>query len=300
MKAVVLHEFGGPSKLKYEDFADPQVGPGQVLVRVQAAGVNPIDWKIRSGMMKDAITLPIIPGYDFAGVVRELGEDVKGFMVGDLVFGRTAGAYAQLAVVKAEELARIPNGLDVTTAAAIPVVATTAHQLIHEAVQAQRGQTILLTGALGSVGRIALFAALQAGVNVIAGVRKKQIDEAMNLGVTAAIDLADDKEVASLGLLDGVADTIGGELATRLIGKVKPGGNFGSVVGPPTNAALHPTVHVNAFGSHADAAVCVKYAEAIRDGKLKLPIGRVLPLEDAAEAHTIGEKGAAGKIVLTA
>jgi NADPH:quinone reductase-like Zn-dependent oxidoreductase len=100
-------------------------------------------------------------------------------------------------------------------------------------------------------------------------------------------------------MLDAVADTIGGELATKLIAKVRPGGYFGSVVGPPANAALHPTVHVNAFGSHPDAKVCEMYAEAIADGKLKLPIDRVLPLKDAAEAQAAGEKGGVGKIVLT-
>jgi NADPH:quinone reductase-like Zn-dependent oxidoreductase len=301
MKAIVLHEYGGPSKLKYEDFEDPKVGAGQVLVRVQAAGVNPIDWKIRSGAMKDGmpLQLPVILGYDFAGVVRELGEGVTNFAVGDRVFGRTNAAYAELAVIQADELSCIPHGVDMTTAAAIPVVATTAHQLIHEAIKAEKGQTILLTGAMGSVGRVALFAAMAAGVQVIAGVRKKQIEEALTLGATAAIDVSDNKEVASLGMLDAVADTIGGELATKLIAKVRPGGYFGSVVGPPANAALHPTVHVNAFGSHPDAKVCEMYARAIADGKLKLPVDRVLPLKDAAEAHAAGEKGGVGKIVLT-
>jgi NADPH:quinone reductase-like Zn-dependent oxidoreductase len=302
MKAVVLHEYGGPSKLKYEDFPDPQTGKGEVLVRVAAAGLNPIDWKIRSGAMKEfmPVQFPTVLGYDFAGVVRELGEGVTGFAVGDRVFGRTSACYAELCVVKAEELAKIPEGVETTTAGALSVVATTADQLIRTAAKLQSGQTVLLTGALGSVGRVALFCALELGAKVIAGVRKKQIEEALALGATAAIDVSDKDELAKLGLVDAVADTIGGALAEKLIAKVKPGGAFGSTVGPVGNAALHPTVEVNAFGSHADAKVIVHYAEAIRDGKLALPIDRMLPLSDASEAHAAAEKGGVGKIVLLA
>jgi NADPH:quinone reductase-like Zn-dependent oxidoreductase len=302
MKAVVLHEYGGPSKLKYEDFPDPQAGKGEVLVRVAAAGLNPIDWKIRSGAMKEfmPVQFPTVLGYDFAGVVRELGEGVTGFAVGDRVFGRTGACYAELCVVKAEELAKVPEGVETTTAGALSVVATTADQLIRTAAKLQAGQTVLLTGALGSVGRMALFCALELGAKVIAGVRKKQIEEALALGATAAIDVSDKDELARLGMVDAVADTIGGALAEKLIAKVKPGGAFGSTVGPVGNAALHPTVEVNAFGSHADAKAIVHYAEAIRDGKLSLPIDRMLPLSDASEAHAAAEKGGVGKIVLLA
>lgn len=302
MKAVVLHEYGGPSKLKYEDFPDPQAGKGEVLVRVAAAGLNPIDWKIRSGAMKEfmPVQFPTVLGYDFAGVVRELGEGVTKFAVGDRVFGRALACYAELCVVRAEELAKVPEGVETTTAGALSVVATTADQLIRNAAKLQSGQTVLLTGALGSVGRAALFCALELGAKVIAGVRRKQIEEALSLGATAAIDVSDKDELAKLGMVDAVADTIGGALAEKLIAKVKPGGAFGSIVGPVGNAALHPTVEVNAFGSHADAKVIVHYAEAIRDGKLALPIDRMLPLSDASEAHTAAEKGGVGKIVLLA
>ncbi|QMV18790.1 zinc-binding dehydrogenase [Granulicella sp. 5B5] len=301
MKAIVLHDYGPPSALKYEDFPDPKPASGEILIEVYAIGVNPIDWKIRSGAMKQAFPTPFpaILGYDVAGIVKQCGDGVEGFAPGDHVFGRLSGAYAQLAVGKAAEMAKVPEGVDLTTAAAIPVVATTADQLIREAAGTQSGQTILLTGALGSVGRLALFCALELGANVIAGVRKKQIDEALALGATAAIDISDDDALARLGTIDAVADTIGGDLAPKLLAHVKTGGNYGSIVGPPKDAALHPTVHVNAMGSHADANAIVHYAEAIRDGKVKLPIDLILPLEKASEAHTKGEKGGIGKIVLT-
>jgi NADPH:quinone reductase-like Zn-dependent oxidoreductase len=301
MKASVLHDYGPPSNLKYEDFPDPKAGPGEVLVRVHAAGVNPIDWKIRSGAMAKfyGTDFPWIPGYDFAGIVRSLGEDVTGFAAGDRVFGRTDNCYAELTTVKATELVKVPDGLDLTVAGALATPVTTADQLIHEAVNAQAGQTILLTGALGSVGHVALFAAIESGVRVIAGVRLSQIDQAIALGAIAAIDVSDDKALASLGAVDAVADTIGGPLANQLIAHVKPGGTFGALTGPPSDAALHPTVTVHAMSSHADAKAMLHYAEAVLDGKLSFPIDRILPLSQAAEGQAATEKGGIGKVVLT-
>jgi len=302
MKAIVLHAYGPPSNLKYEDFADPSPKPGEVLVRVHAAGVNPIDWKIRSGSEASRFptNFPAILGYDFAGTVHALGEGVTGFAAGDRVFGRTVNCYAELTTVKATELAKVPSKLDLTVAGGLGVVTTTGHQLIHEAVNAQPGQTIVLTGALGSVGRIALYAAIESGVKVIAGVRKQEIPEALALGATAAIDITDDAALSSLGTVDGVAGILAGPIANKLLGHIKPGGAYGSTVGPPSDAALHPTIKINAFGSHPDAKAMLHYAEAIRDGKLKFPVDCLLPLASAAEAHTRGEKGGVGKIVLTA
>jgi NADPH:quinone reductase-like Zn-dependent oxidoreductase len=140
---------------------------------------------------------------------------------------------------------------------------------------------------------------LELGVNVIAGVRGNEIPKALALGATQAIDISDDASIGRLGSLDAVADTIGGDLAPKLLTHIKPGGNYGSIVGPPRGADLHPTIHINAFGSHPDPKAIVHYAEAIRDGKLKLPIGLILPLSKAAEGQAKGEKGGIGKIILT-
>ena len=301
MKASVLHEYGPASNLKYEEFPDPKPGPGEVLVRVQAVSLNPIDWKLRSGAAKAIfpLTFPAILGRDVAGTVRELGEGVKDFAVGDRVFALANRTYAELCIVKSSELSRIPDKLDMTTAATIPLVALTGDQLIRKATNVQPGQTILLTGALGSVGRCALFAALEIGAHVIAGVRKQQIHDAMDLGAIAAIDINDDASISSLGALDAVADTVGGPIAAKLIARVKPGGIFGTVLGPPSNAALHPTVTVNHIMASPDPATVIHYGEAVRDGKLKLPIDRILPLSQAAEAQTVAEKGGIGKVVLT-
>jgi NADPH:quinone reductase-like Zn-dependent oxidoreductase len=236
MKASVLHEYGPPSNLKYEDFPDPKPGPGEVLVRVHAAGVNPIDWKIRSGAMAKMYptSFPAVLGYDIAGVVRETGEGVQGFAAGDQVFGRTSGAYAELAVIKAAELARVPAGLELTTAGGLGVVTTTAHQLIYEAVNVQPGQTLLLTGALGSVGRIALYAAKEAGAKVIAGVRKKHVEEALALGATAAIDIDDAVQVlVGAAVLVDLADGVhhrGVVLVAELAADLRQAG-FGHLLG---------------------------------------------------------------------
>ncbi|HVG26702.1 MAG TPA: NADP-dependent oxidoreductase [Acidobacteriaceae bacterium] len=301
MKAVVLHEYGPPSRLKYEDFPDPRPGPGEVLVSVQAASLNPVDWKMRSGAAKDhfPVAFPGVLGRDVAGLVRELGEGVQGFAVGDRVLALAWATYAELCVVKASDLAKIPSGLEMTTAAAVPLVSLTGDQLIRRATEVQPGQTIILTGATGSVGRCALFAALELGARVVAGVRKKQMEEARQLGAFEAIDLDDDEAIARVGTMDAVADTVGGEVASKLLGKVKPGGNYGSVLGPPKDAALHPTVNIRPMTAQPDPATILHYAEAVRDGRLKLPIECVMPLREAAEAHALAEKGGIGKVILT-
>jgi len=302
MKAVVLHEYGSPSKLIYEDFPDPTPARGEVLIRVHAVSINPIDWKMRSGEAKEhfPVTFPGILGRDVAGTVAALGEGVEGVSIGDRVFALANATYAELCVVKATDLAHIPEGLEITTAGAVPLVSVTGDQLIRRGANVQPGQTVILTGALGSVGRCALFAALEIGAKVIAVVRKNQIDEALSLGATAALDSDDDKSLTSIGIVDAVADTVNHDLATRLIAKVKPGGVFASVLGPPSNAALHPTIQVNGVRAEPDPNAFVHYGEAIRDGKLKLPIESLMPLSDAAKAQALAEKGGIGKIILTA
>lgn len=301
MKAAVLHEYGAPSKLKYEDFPDPQPGPGEVRVRVLAVSVNPVDWKMRSGEAKERfpVEFPGILGRDVAGVVEMLGEGVTGFAEGDKVFALAHKTYAELCVVKASELAHIPDGLDMVTASTVPLVSLTGDQLIRIGTEVQPGQTILLSGAAGSVGRCALFCALEAGAKVIAAVRKKQIDEVLALGATAAIDISDDEELARIGFVDGVADTIGGKFAPKLLAKVKPGGTYGSVLGPPKDAELHPLVRVKPIMAQPAPETVAHYAEAVRDHKLVIPMEATLPLSEAAEAHARAEKGGVGKLVLT-
>jgi NADPH:quinone reductase-like Zn-dependent oxidoreductase len=302
MKAVVLHEYGGPDKLKYEEWDDPHAGDGEILIRVIAAGINPIDWKIRSGAMKAfmPLELPTILGYDYSGVVRSVGKGVTGYVEGDKVFGRAGKTYAEFLLADLAGLSKLPEGLDPIHAAALPVVLNTGQQLITEAGKVQAGQTVVITGALGSVGRTAVWVAKKLGAHVIAGVRGAHKRAAEELGADALLALDSRQEMDSLGLVDVVADTVGGGVGEALMAKVKPGGTYASVVGPPSNAKLYPTVKVEAFGSHPDAAGMRSLAEDFAKGRFKISIDRTMPLSDAARAHAEAEKGGIGKILLLA
>jgi len=181
MKAVVLHEYGGPEKLKLEDnVPDPQISGETVLIAAAAASVNPIDWKVRSGArQKDfPLTFPAILGRDVSGVVRAVGANVKHFKPGDRVLALSNKTYAELVAVADSDLTHLPDGLDLADAAAIPLIALTGEQLVRLATKVQKGQTVVVTGALGSVGRAAVHAAKKLGAQVIAGVRKKSLKDA--------------------------------------------------------------------------------------------------------------------------
>jgi NADPH:quinone reductase-like Zn-dependent oxidoreductase len=302
MKAVVLHEYGGPDKLKYEDVPDPVASEGQVLVRMAATSVNPIDYKMRSGAAKDRFPLefPAILGRDIAGIVRELGPGVTQFKPGDKVMGVGSSTYAELTVVAAKDLALVPDKLDLVSAAALPLVTLTGEQLITRGTRIQAGQTVLVTGAVGGVGRSAVWAAKKAGAKVIAGVKKSQVKEAATLGADQVLALDDAAAIEKLGFIDAVADTVGGETGQKLLAKVKQGGIFGSVVGPPANAGMHPTIKIEAIQAKPDAAMVRIMAEDVAAGRLVIPIDRMVPLADAGKAHAAAEKGGIGKILLLA
>jgi NADPH:quinone reductase-like Zn-dependent oxidoreductase len=302
MKAVVLHEYGGPGNLIYEDVPDPVAGEGQVLVRVAATSVNPIDFKLRSGAMKAfwPLELPTILGRDISGTVREVGAGVSGFKPGDKVMAVGNRAYAELAVVAAKDLAFVPDKLDLVKAAALPLVTLTGEQLISRGTKIQSGQTVLVTGAVGNVGRSAVWTAKKAGAVVIAGVKKAQVKDVSALGADQVLALDDASALEKLGFIDAVADTVGGETAEKLLGKVKQGGVFASVVGPPGNAKMHPTVRIETIQSLPDARTLRTLAEDVVAGRLVIPIDRMVPLAEAAEAHAAAEKGGIGKILLLA
>lgn len=302
MKAIVLHEYGGPEKLKLEDFPDPVAGEGEVLVRVSSASINPIDYKMRSGDLRAMfpVAFPAILGYDVAGIVRAIGAGVSGFEPGDKVFAIASSAYAELCVVKASELSKVPEGLDVVEAGALPLVLLTGEQLIRLGTGIQPGQTVLVAGALGGVGRTAAHVARQAGAHVFAGVRKSQLKEAAGLHADDVVALDDKDSMARIGFVDAVADAVGGPTAEMLIAKVKPGGVFASVLGPPANAAAHPTVRVVPVSAVPDPARLVALAEQLRAGKFTIPIDRMIALEDAAEGQSAAAAGGIGKVLLLA
>ena len=301
MKAIVVHQYGGPEVLKFEDYPDPTPGPGEVLVRIAATSVNPIDYKRRAGLTKDfyPMIFPGLIGVDLAGTVTELGPGVEGFSVGDQVFAMADNTYAELCVVKAAVLAKVPKGLDLIQAAALPLVTVTGNQLL-SATGIKAGQTVLVVGAVGNVGRSAVFTAKDRGATVIAGVLQKQMDQAKTIGADQMVATDDDTVIASLSPLDAVADTVGGRTAGKMIAKVKPGGVFASVVGAPQDAAKYPSVKVVPVFSHFDRKTLEFMAAAVRDGKLVIPISKRLPLSEAAKAQAEAEQGGSGKILLVA
>jgi len=301
MKAIVVHQYGGPEVLKFEAYPDPVAGPGQVLVRVAAASVNPIDYKRRAGLTKDFYPLhfPGLIGVDLAGTLLKIGPGVEDFSVGDQVFAMADDTYAELCVVNAAVLAKIPEGLDMIQAAALPLVTTTGNQLLL-ATGIKAGQTVMVVGAFGNVGRSAVFTAKERGATVIAGVLKRQMDEAKTVGADQVVATDDAAAIANLPPLDAVADTVGRRTAEKLIAKVKPGGVFASVEGAPQNAGEYPSVTVVPVFSKFDRKTLQFMAEAVRDGKLIIPISQKRPLSEAAEAQAAAEKGGMGKILLVA
>jgi NADPH:quinone reductase-like Zn-dependent oxidoreductase len=189
--------------------------------------------------------------------------------------------------------------LDLIDAAAIPLVSLTGDQLVRLATHALSGQTILVTGALGSVGRAAVHTAKKLGARVIAGVRRQQLAEVAKLGVSHAVAIDDDAAIAGLDPVDGVADTVGGETAAKVFRKIRSGGRFGfASVFPDGAAATNPTVEVTRVFARPDPSKVREFADDIRDGKFSLPISQRLSLRDAPTAHTLMQNGGAGKIVL--
>jgi NADPH:quinone reductase-like Zn-dependent oxidoreductase len=302
MRAVVLHEYGGPEKLKFEDnVPEPQMSGSTVLIAAAAASVNPIDWKLRSGMMQKnyPLSFPAILGRDVSGIVRAVGASVKHFKAGDRVLALSNKTYAELVAVDDSDVTHLPDGMDLADAAAIPLISLTGDQLVRVATNVTKRQLVLITGALGSVGRAAVHTAKKIGAQVIAGVRGNELDDARSLGVSDVLAIDDDQAIENFRLVDAIADTVGGEVAAKLIAKVKQGGSYGyTAMLPESAAAKNPTVRIARVGARPDASKVREFADDVRDGKFVLPIGRRMQLRDTAEAHVLGQKGGIGKILL--
>ena len=302
MKAIRLHQYGPPENLKFEaDVPPPGLRDDAVLIETAASSINPIDWKVRSGArQKDfPLVLPAILGKDVSGVVRAVGVAVRTFKPGDRVLALAEATYAQFVVVDASIVTHLPDGVDLVDAAAIPLVVLTGDQLVRVATRIQPGQTLIVSGALGSVGRSAVHTAKKLGVRVIAAVRTGQLPAARALEVADTVAVDDDAALAALGRVDGVADTVGGEVASKLLAKVKPGGSFGyaSVI-PEGAAAKNLGVSITRVFARPDPAKVREFADDLRDGRFVLPISRRMPLAEAAQGHALMERGGAGKIIL--
>ena len=225
MKAVLLIDYGGVEKLVVSEVPEPNLGPSDVKVRVLAASINPVDIKLRRGELRGLVPLelPTILGRDVSGEVTEVGSDVHSVAVGDRVMGLVEHAYAEVVASPEEAFAKLPPGLDAIDAAAIPLIGLTGAQLVAEAIEPKRGDVVLVTGAVGNVGRVAVHELKKRGAIVIAGVRAEQMDEAELLEPDDVVAIDHEAHIDDLPLLDAIADTVDGEVVDRLLSRLKPG-----------------------------------------------------------------------------
>jgi NADPH:quinone reductase-like Zn-dependent oxidoreductase len=305
IRAVRVRAYGGPDVLTLDKVPEPLPGGGEVLVRVAGAAINPIDLKLRAGVFDLFMPLafPAQIGGDLAGTVESIGSGVEGIKVGDRVMGMinpmANGAYAEKVAVAAALLTRVPLGLDLTDAAAIPMAGLTGCQLIETGLVPEPGDRVLVTGAAGAVGRAAVYAAAAAGARVIAGIRPGREGDVADLPISSTVDINDVAAVRALGLLDGIADTVGGLTVERLAPCVKRGGRIASVVSPPPVPDEERGVAVVPVWVSFDAVRLSVFAEKVASGEYQMPIARKLPLASAADAHRQAERsGRRGKIVL--
>lgn len=307
MRACRVHGFGGPEVLVLEDVPVPEPAAGEVRVRVKAAGVGPWDAWVRSGKSVLPQPLPLTPGADLAGEIDRLGEGVGGFAIGQPVFGATntrfTGAYAEYAIASAGKLARKPMRISNVEAAAVPVVAVTAWQALFEQAKLERGGSVLIHGAAGSVGGFAVQLARWAGLKVYATAAARDLAFAKGLGADETIDYRGERFEDRVDEVDAVIDLVGGETQLRSFNVLKSGGALVSAVSEP-DGAIAERKGVRAGFMLVDVTTdrLGRIAELMEAGAVSVDIGAVLPLASAREAHEMIEGARAkprGKIVLT-
>lgn len=302
MKAVRIHAFGGPEVLRFETVPLPRPGTNEMLVCVHAAGVNPVDWKIREGHFGEG-SLPQTMGSDFSGVVETLGPDVRDFHEGEAVFGIVAeesGSYAEFAVAPVSRVARKPIGLDHAQTAALPIASLTAWQALFDTAQLQAGQRVLIHATAGGVGSFAVQFAKWKGAQVIGTASGSSASFVRALGANEVIDYRTTKFEDVARDVDVVLDTIGGETQERSWKVLKRGGILISIVQPPApEKAAAQNVRGVFLVCKASGAQQADIANLVASGRVKVNVERVLPLREARQAQELSQSGHAhGKIVL--
>lgn len=308
MKAIEMHAYGGPEVLVYEEVSRPKPESGEILIRVHAAGVNPVDWKIREGHFRKFIDypLPVIPGQDFSGVVEELGSGVTLWKKGDEVFGRAdmrrEGSYAEYTVAQEALVARKPRSIDHIHAAAIPTAGLTAWQALFDVGALQLHQRALIHGAAGGVGNFAVQLAKWKGAHVVATTSSANLEFVRGLGADEVVDYKAGPFEQVVHEMNLVLDTIGGDTQQRSWWTLKRGGILVSIVGQPSQQ------EADRFGvrqamviSQTNGAQLAELARLVDEGNLRVIVETVLPLSEARQAQEISQAGhARGKIVLRA
>lgn len=302
MKAIRIHEFGEPEVMKYEDIPEPQPGPGEIRIKVFAAGVNPIDWKIRRGLL-GSLPLPMIMGLDVAGTVDMVGQGEVSFKPGEEVFAKVSmgqGGYAEYTVTSSTAVARKPGSVGFAESAAIPTAGLTAWQSLFDLAELKRGQSVLIHGASGGVGTFAVQLAKWAGAYVIGTASEKNMEFLKSIGADEVIDYKNQRFEDVVSNVDVVLDTIGGDTFERSWGVLKPGGFLVTTVASiPAGEPEKRGVRAERVMSHSDGAELADIAAIIDDQQIKPIVTTVLPMEDAQKAHEMSEtQHTRGKIVL--
>ena len=306
MKAIRIHAYGGVDTLCYEEAPMPEPGPADIRIRVYAAAVNPVDWKIRAGYLAAFIPykMPLTLGWDVSGVVDEIGAEVTHLAVGDAVYCRPDiardGSYAEYMTVRASEVAPKPETLSHNEAAAVPLAGLTAWQALFDHAQLKKGERVLIHAGAGGVGSFAIQFAKSAGAHVIATASSGNAALVRDLGADEFVDYRAQRFDEVLAKVDVVLDTIGGDTQARSIPLLNSGGRLFSVVATPDAAAL---AAVGATGGHfmvqPSSENLVRISRLIDNGTVRVVIDSVFPLSEARAAHTKSQTGRAkGKIVL--
>lgn len=304
MKAVLIYKYGGTEVLKFGDAPIPVINPDDVLIKVFATSVNPIDWKVREGHSKGTRVFPVILGWDVSGVIEKVGADVHDYKVGDEVFARPDvsrnGTYAEYVAVRAKEISFKPKTIDHLESAAIPLAGLTAWQGLFDHGKLQAGQKVLIHGAAGGVGTLAVQLAKWKGAYVIGTASEKNIAFLKELGADEVIDYHKEKFEETLKNIDVVFDTIGGETQIKSLQVLKPGGILVSIVGIKDMEALKVKgIQGVQYMAQSVPENLKQLAVLIDSGKLKPVIAQVLPLKEIVKAHQLSERGhTRGKIVL--
>jgi len=299
VQAVVVHETGGPEVLRLEDADPPQPGADQVLIRVRAASVNPIDYKQRGGGYGE-LELPAVLGRDVSGTVEASNAD--GFAPGDEVFGSPeSGGYAELAVATPDGIAAKPAGLTHEQAAALPVAGRTAWQALFEKGGLRRGQTALIAGAAGGVGHLAVQLAKHAGARVIGTASSRNRDFVLGLGADEFVDYTQQDVAEAVSGADVVFDTVGGDVTATLVPTVAEGGVIVTIAAaPPVEAAAERGARAELLIASPSSEQLARVAELVASGEVRVEIAEVLPLSEVRRAHELSESGhVRGKLVLT-
>ncbi|MFT6396592.1 MAG: NADPH:quinone reductase-like Zn-dependent oxidoreductase [Bradymonadia bacterium] len=306
MKAIRIHGYGAVETLCYEDAPLPEPGAEDLRIRVHAAAVNPVDWKIRAGYLAEMIPheMPLTLGWDVSGIVDQVGADVTDVSVGDAVYSRPDiarnGSYAEYMVVRASEVAAKPKTLSHNEAAAVPLAALTAWQLLFGAAALKKSERVLIHAGAGGVGSFAIQLAKWAGAHVIATASAPNEALVRDLGADEFVNYRTQKFEEVLDKVDVVFDTIGGDTQERSVQLLKSGGRLFSVVSPPDDAVLAAAGATGGFVFvQPSSEELGRIAGLIDAGTIRVMIDSVFPLSEARAAHEKSETGRAkGKIVL--